>query len=346
MQPQQLHTEEDPTAESRKHDHIALAFKAQVESAMSDTRFYYEPMLAGHSSEISSPFSFAGKTMKAPLWVSSMTGGTEKAKLINENLARVCGNFGLGMGLGSCRQLLDSDERLHEFAFRQLIGDDAPFYANLGIAQIEKLVKNNELWKIDRMMEKLSADGLFIHVNPFQEWLQPEGDFISVPPVETIAIFLQKSQHNVIVKEVGQGMGPESLKALMQLPLMAIEFAALGGTNFSLLELLRSNEIQMNVYAGLSKIGHSAIEMAEIVNKILDETPEKEIQCQSFILSGGVKNFLDGYYLLKKINANAVYGQASGMLKYAEKSYEELEAYVDLQIKGLALAKTFLKIKR
>ena len=46
----------------------------------------------------------------------------------------------------------------------------------------------------------------------------------------------------VIVKEVGQGMGPQSLKALYSLPIQAIDFAAGGGTNFAKLEIFRSNE--------------------------------------------------------------------------------------------------------
>lgn len=345
MHQQPMEIEQDPTAESRKNDHIDLAFKAQVESLLLDNRFFYEPMLSGHPVDGLIPITFAGKVLKAPIWVSSMTGGTEKAKSINENLARVCGEMGLGMGLGSCRQLLDSDERLHEFAFRNLIGKEQPFYANLGIAQVEKLLKNKELWKLDRMMDKLEADGLFIHVNPLQEWLQPEGDHIERPPVETIAEFLNHSHHKVIVKEVGQGMGPDSLKALMQLQIEAIEFAAHGGTNFSMLELLRSNETQMENYNDLSKIGHSAAQMVHMVNVLLDQLGDKAV-CKQFIVSGGVKNFLDGHYLLQQIHAKAVYGQASGMLKYAAISYAAVRDYVASQIKGLELAQAFFKVRK
>ena len=74
--------------------------------------------------------------MNAPLWVSSMTGGTKEAGTINRNLARVCGQFGLGMGLGSCRIILHDDEYLSDFRLRKEMGD-FPLYANLGVAQIE-----------------------------------------------------------------------------------------------------------------------------------------------------------------------------------------------------------------
>jgi isopentenyl-diphosphate delta-isomerase len=339
-----LQHKSDPTAESRKKDHIEMAFASQVSSEELDNRFYYEPMLSGHPSGASESFPFAGKTMRTPIWVSSMTGGTEKAALINRNLAMACTEFGMGMGLGSCRQLLDSDERLSDFDFRKVIGDDQPFYANLGIAQVEQLIAQKEVWKIERLLDKLQADGLFVHVNPMQEWLQPEGDMIQQSPVETIARLLEASSIRVIVKEVGQGMGKASLTALMQMPVEAIEFAAHGGTNFAMLELLRSEPQKQQAYQSLARIGHSAVEMVDMVNGILRNDAES-IQCRQFIVSGGMKDFLDGYYAIEKIQANAVYGQASTLLKYAEKSYQELQTFLQAQIEGLKLAKAFLKVR-
>lgn len=334
----------DPTAESRKQDHIRLAFASQVASSEQDTRFYYEPMLSGHPVKELPSFPFAGKTMHTPIWVSSMTGGTEKAAFINRNLAMACADFGMGMGLGSCRQLLDSDDRLPDFDFRKVIGEERPFYANLGIAQVEQLIARKEVWKIERLLDKLQADGLFIHVNPLQEWLQPEGDEIAQPPVETISGLLDKLRVRIIVKEVGQGIGKSSLRALMQLPLEAIEFAAHGGTNFAMLELLRSEPQKQEIYQSLARIGHSAVEMVDMVNEILAEEGDL-IRCRQFIVSGGIKDFLDGYYAIEKIKATAVYGQASALLKYAEKSYEELRTYLQAQTEGLKLAKAFLKVR-
>jgi isopentenyl-diphosphate delta-isomerase len=338
------HTKADPTAESRKKDHIEMAFASQVSSSELDNRFYYEPMLSGHPTQELAVFPFAGKTMRTPIWVSSMTGGTEKAAFINRNLAMACAEFGMGMGLGSCRQLLDSDERLQDFDFRKVIGEEQPFYANLGIAQVEQLIAQKEIWKIERLLDKLQADGLFVHVNPMQEWLQPEGDVIANPPVDTISRLMEQISTRIIVKEVGQGMGKASLKALMQLPLEAIEFAAHGGTNFARLELLRSQPEKQKIYQSLANIGHSVVEMVDMVNTILKDETEG-IQCRQFILSGGIKDFLDGYYAIEKIQANAVYGQASTLLKYAEKSYDELRIFLKSQIEGLKLAKAFLKVR-
>jgi isopentenyl-diphosphate delta-isomerase len=335
----------DPTAFSRKRDHIELAFRSQIAQSQVDSRFYYEPLLSGHPRrEGLQPLSFLGKTLNTPLWVSSMTGGTEWAHTINHNLARACGEFGMGMGLGSCRSLLFSDETLKDFNVRSLMGDDLPLFANLGIAQIEQLIENQELWRVSALLEKLRADGLIIHVNPMQEWLQPEGDRFEKPPLDTITTFLEKMDIPVIVKEVGQGMGYESLKALFQLPLAAIDFAASGGTNFAKLELLRSDPVKQEIFTQLAHVGHTAEEMVHFTNHIIEELGGK-MECRQVIISGGLQNFLDGYYLINKLNLPCVYGQASGFLKHARGSYEELKNYVEAQVQGLTLAYSFLKVR-
>lgn len=335
----------DPTAEDRKRDHIELAFQSQIEEGKLDHRFYYEPLLAAHPEENTLPaFNFLGKEMRAPIWVSSMTGGTGFAGIINHNLARACKDFGMGMGLGSCRSLLFSDEHLKDFDVRHLIGDDLPFYANLGIAQLEDLIDDNNTSLVSIMLQKLQADGLIIHVNPFQEWLQPEGDRFRRPPIETIETILEKIDAPIIVKEVGQGMGYESLTRLFQLPLAAVDFAANGGTNFSKVELLRSDKQKQFIFQKLAYVGHSAEEMTLMTNKIIKDLGDK-MRCKEVIISGGVKNFLDGYYLINKLDLPSIYGQASSFLKHARGNYQELFDYVDAQVKGLELANAFLKIK-
>lgn len=336
---------DDPNAASRKKDHINLAFKSQITRAALDKRFHYEPLLAAHPQRGSLPhFPFLGKTMQTPLWVSSMTGGTRMARTINHNLARACQEFGMGMGLGSCRQLLRSDEYLPDFDVRRLIGDAAPLFANLGIAQIEQLLDTQETALIRRLLDKLQADGLIVHVNPLQEWLQPEGDRFQHPPLETIMHLMDEADYPIIVKEVGQGFGKESLRALLQLPLAAIDFAANGGTNFAKLELLRSDPLRHEVYEQLAYVGHSAEDMVDMTNELLLELGE-DVRCHQVIISGGIGSFLDGYYLLNKLRMPCVYGQASAFLKQAMGDYETLHQYVEAQVQGLELAQAFLKVR-
>jgi isopentenyl-diphosphate delta-isomerase len=338
-------TSEDPTAVSRKKDHIELAFKSRVESGELDRRFYYEPMLAAHPAPGSLPvFPFLGKNMRVPIWVSSMTGGTAIAGKINHQLARACAEFGMGMGLGSCRQLLYSDEFLPDFDIRATMGSDLPFFANLGVAQIEILLEQKESGRIPELLQKLRADGLIVHINPLQEAMQPEGDVFKRPPLEVVQELLELFDIQIIVKEVGQGFGPESLKALLKLPLAAIEFAAAGGTNFAKLELLRSSPEKQAIFEKIAAVGHTAAEMVDWTNALKKELGE---QCRTpnLIISGGVSDFLDGYYLTQKSVIPAVYGQASGFLKYAQDDYSALQAFAQSQVRGLELASAFLKVK-
>jgi len=328
--------------ESRKKDHIDLAFKSQTGVPDMDRRFHYEPMLQAHPEGGLKPFTILGKEHRVPVWVSSMTGGTRLAGTINRNLARACNEFGMGMGLGSCRIIMEDDTYFEDFNMRKIIGDHLPLWANLGIAQIEELISGKEVHKASRLVEKLRADGLIIHVNPMQEWFQPEGDVLTRSPLESIKRFMDQFSFPVIVKEVGQGIGPESLRQLLQLPLQAIEFAAFGGTNFARVELLRDEEASREIYEPLSRIGEDVYSMLDYVNEIVEK---EEPVCKELIISGGVKTFLDGYYLIKKSVLPAVYGMASTFLKYAREDYDQLRDFVHSQIKGLEMADAYLTVR-
>ncbi len=334
--------EETSVTEIRKHDHIALAFESQV--TQTDPRFFYEPVLSAHPQGKLAPINILNRTLNAPLWISSMTGGTQKAGIINRNLAKACNEFGLGMGLGSCRIILDDDTYFADFDLRDIIGDHLPFYANLGIAQLEELLETRRFQKVIDLVNKLRADGLIIHVNPMQEWLQPEGDRFKRDSLTTIKRVLDAVNFPVIVKEVGQGMGYNSLKELFKLPLQAVDFGAHGGTNFAMLELLRATPEFKELYEPLTMVGHNAEEMVHFTNRILDELMGQAC-CNEVIISGGIRNFLDGYYYTQKIKTTAIYGQASGFLKHAQDNYETLQNYVSMQIKGLEIAHAFLRVK-
>ncbi len=328
-------------ADLRKQNHLDLAFDSQ--SALSDGRFYYEPMLEGHPQQSDLPIQLGGKTMRYPIWISSMTGGTSAAGPINKMLAKTASKYGFGMGLGSCRIILEDNTYFDDFNLRPILGDAAPLYANVGIAQIERLIDKGQASKLKALVDKLDADGLIVHVNPLQEWLQPEGDLIQRSPLVTIKQLLNEIDTNIIVKEVGQGFGPESMRELLKLPILAIDFAANGGTNFSKLELLRNESLKAH-YEDVIALGHSATEMVGFLNAAIQELGT-ERKCNTVIISGGVKNFLDGYYLTSKAAIPAVYGQAAPFLKHANESQEALDLFAEIQIKGLLMAQKFLKVR-
>ena len=327
--------------EKRKKEHIELALESQTKQTEGDRRFVYEPMLGTHPTGKLKPFEFLGKELRTPIWASSMTGGTKMAKTINENIARVCKDFGMGMGLGSCRMLLDDDTCFQDFNVRQYIGDNSPLYANLGISQINDLLQSHQEDKIKRLIEKLQADGLIVHVNPLQEYFQPEGNNISRSPIDIIEELLNRLEYPIIVKEVGQGMGTLSLKRLLNLPLSAVELGAFGGTNFSLLEMMRSENDYFEAFKSFAYVGQTAEQMVDIINRISGTSP---LKCKEIIISGGIKTFLDGYFLMNKCTVHSIYGMASSILQHAKVSYESLHGFIDKQVKGLALAESYLRI--
>jgi len=275
-----------------------------------------------------------------------MTGGAELAGEINKNLARAANKYGLGMGLGSCRPVLEQKETAADFKVRNIIGNQ-PLFANLGIAQLQELKSNNQSLKITELIQSLEANGLIIHVNPLQEWFQPEGDKYSESPIETIKWVLDFAQFPIMVKEVGQGFGPKSLKALLELPLEALDFGSFGGTNFSLLENHRRSDLRAEEWKCATHVGHSSAEMCDLVNEILLQMmkAEQSSPVKTIIASGGIKSFLDGYYAIEKINHKAIYAQASPFLKYALLGQEPLDQYIESQIEGLKMAQAYLTVK-
>lgn len=328
-------------SQKRKEDHINLSFTSVPDRMMNLAQMSYEPLLSAHPSDPHDiEQKFLEHTFGMPLWVSSMTGGTEKARIINHNLAKACGEFKLGMGLGSCRPLLDSDERFDDFNVKPLM-ENAPLYTNLGIAQLEEIIEADQIDKISELIKKLSADGLIIHVNPLQEWMQKEGDRFAKAPIETIQLLCDKLDCSIIVKEVGQGMGPRSLQALLDLPIAAIELAGYGGTNFSILERKRQYGEETGLEspaAAFSFVGHTAEQMVGYLNElVLNTKTDTEV-----IISGGVKDIVSGHILKEQLNMNAVIGMASTLLRYAMEDYEVLQQYLTEARESFMMARAYI----
>jgi len=177
-----------------------------------------------------------------------------------------------------------------------------------------------------------------------QEFFQPEGNIIRRPPVETIEKLLQSIDFQIIVKEVGQGFGPRSLRRLLQLPLAAIEFGAFGGTNFSKIENSRQPVHQRFKYQPLVNVGVTAEEMVGLINGMVNSG--EKIVCNQLIISGGIRNFLDGYYLTQKSVLPAIYAQASLFLKYSRGEYSELQQFIREQVEGYKMAESYLTLKQ
>ncbi len=363
--------------ETRKNHHLAHALAAQTSSSLKDSRFDYEPGLymSGHSeTDFTYKFKrkFFQKNLSYPIFVSSMTGGATNGKSINQNLAKLCREFGLGMGLGSLRPFLDNPKKfLEDFHIRSLAGDETPLFGNIGLAQVESMVfKKSPISTKDffENIRPLELDGIFLHVNILQEWFQDKGDQFNQNPLRTMREFVSHPSCNipVIIKEVGHGYGPRTMEEFLRLPISGIEFASFGGTNFSLVEKLSNTSNTSNSsnssnpnseYDPLIYVGHDYDEMLDFYFQLLtrDHLKEKQLMSKQVIVSGGVKHALDAHYILLRHHSMVLKGLASpdhlcvGMAKnFMEQAldYSALVQYTENFLKSLDQARQLLFLKR
>jgi isopentenyl-diphosphate delta-isomerase len=159
--------------ENRKSEHLRVCIEEDVEfqqltSGLEKYRFTHCCLPELDSSDIELGTTFLGKSLKAPILISSMTGGTELAHLVNTRLAMVAQRYGLAMGVGSQRIALEQPELAPTFAVRSL-APDILLLANLGAVQLNYGCGLEDCLKL---VELLEADALILHLNPLQEWVQ------------------------------------------------------------------------------------------------------------------------------------------------------------------------------
>lgn len=181
---------------------------------------------------------FLGRTLRAPLLISCMTGGTPAAERVNRTLAEAAQRFGLAMGLGSGRVLLESPESLPSFDVRP-VAPDVLLLANLGAVQLNRGYGAPEC---RRLVELLRADALVLHLNALQEALQPEGDTCFRGLLRKIGDLCAALAFPVLVKEVGWGIPPDDVRALFEAGVAAVDVAGAGGTSWSEVERHRTPE--------------------------------------------------------------------------------------------------------
>ncbi|MEL6813512.1 MAG: type 2 isopentenyl-diphosphate Delta-isomerase, partial [Cyanobacteria bacterium J06598_3] len=161
----------------RKADHLRVCLEEDVQSrsvtnGLERYRFTHDCLPELHRDEVDISTIFFGKAVATPLLISSMTGGTEHARLINERLAKTAQRYGLAMGVGSQRVAVENPDLTQTFSVRQY-APDALIFANLGAVQLNY---DYGLSQCQRAVDWLEADALILHLNPLQEAVQTEGD--------------------------------------------------------------------------------------------------------------------------------------------------------------------------
>ena len=187
--------------------------------------------------------TFLSRRFSAPLIIDSMTGGTDEATVINGRLGELAEKYGFGMGLGSQRAGLKSEELASTYAIARKNAPNAFLIANIGGAQLAKGLTVDDAKKIVKMIR---ANALVVHLNPLQELVQPEGEPKYAGVLARISELVKNIDVPVIVKEVGAGISREVATKLEMAGVSAVNVAGAGGTSWAGVEKVRAE--MMNNY--------------------------------------------------------------------------------------------------
>ncbi|MBV70925.1 MAG: type 2 isopentenyl-diphosphate Delta-isomerase [Myxococcales bacterium] len=226
----------------RKLDHIAhcaddrAVFKSH-QGLFDDVTLVHNalPEMAMHEIDLTTPL--IKSTLAAPLMVTGMTGGPDKAGEINRGIARVCENLGLAFGVGSQRLLTDTPDAVRTYSVRD-IAPNLVLFGNLGVNQARDLGPA----KVSELMKSIGADYIAIHLNAAMELCQPGADADSDfrGGFDTIGRLVDALDGHVLVKECGCGIGPDQFRRLVELGVPAIDVSGSGGTSWVKVEALRA----------------------------------------------------------------------------------------------------------
>jgi isopentenyl-diphosphate delta-isomerase len=315
--------------EQRKSDHIRINLDKNVDSGLTTGleryRFIHQAVPELDLSQVDTSTGLLGKPLRAPLLVSSMTGGTERAQEINRRLARVAQARGLAMGVGSQRAAIQRPELAETFRVRE-IAPDILLLANLGAVQLNY---GYDVEHCRAAVDMIGADALILHLNALQEAVQPEGDWNFAGLLKKIEAVCRTLGAPVIVKEVGWGISEQAARQLAQAGVAAIDVAGGGGTSWSEVEKHRATNPAQRRIAG--RFRDWGIPTAESIVMARRGAPNLPL-----IASGGLRSGVD---LAKCIALGAdVGGIARLFLKAAAHSDEAADEAVSEVIAELRIA--------
>jgi isopentenyl-diphosphate delta-isomerase len=224
--------------ETRKLEHLNICLTESVETGsplFEDVHLVHQALPEIDLSEIDTSCEFLGKKLDFPLMIAAMTGGHEETKRINDSLAEVAEKKGIGLGVGSQRAMIENPELAPTFSVRS-VAPSVLLLGNIGITALKRLPPD----RVARAVEAIEADGLCVHINPAQEIFQNEGDDDFSGCLGALETLCRSVRFPVVGKEVGNGISREAAERLKRAGVRAIDVGGLGGTNWSLIDSLRS----------------------------------------------------------------------------------------------------------
>ena len=226
----------DPTND-RKIRHIRTI---ETDAEADRRKYYFDDIRLKHRAlpeldlkQVDPSVTFMGKRLSFPLLISSMTGGDhELVRKINRNLALAAEETGVAMAVGSQRVMFSHPMSRGSFDLRTF-APTALLFSNLGAVQF------NYGFTIEMCKEALrvvGADALYLHLNPLQEAVQPDGNTDFTGLAKKIAHIAQRLEKPVVLKEVGAGMSAEDVQLVVDGGLRYIDVAGAGGLSWSRVE--------------------------------------------------------------------------------------------------------------
>ncbi|MBO9666337.1 MAG: type 2 isopentenyl-diphosphate Delta-isomerase [Bdellovibrio sp.] len=315
--------------EKRKRDHIRIALdprsQADGQNGLDSIELIHEalPNLDFKEVDISTSFVFSGVSgnqslpLSSPIFISSMTAGHENGREINERLARLSDRRQILMGVGSQRRELNDSNAAEEWLQVRKLAPRAKLLGNIGIAQLIK----TPIDSIRRLVDATEAVALFVHLNPLQEVLQPEGTPSFKNSLIAIENLVKQAKVPVVIKEVGCGFSTDTLKRLEGTGIAAVDVAGKGGTHWGRVEGYRSEENEMLYQVAQTYANWGISTVQSMLN-----AEEAKVSYEVWA-SGGVRNGLEVAKLCA-LGAKKV-GIAKPFLEAALQGDEALEALLN-----------------
>jgi isopentenyl-diphosphate delta-isomerase len=224
----------------RKRDHLALcagpnvAFR-QKTTLLEQVEFVHAALPELHADEIDSTVTLLGKTLKAPVVIAAMTGGTDIAAAINQDLAAVAEELGIGFGLGSQRAMFERPDTTWTFAVRD-VAPSALVLGNLGMVQARQMTAE----QIGELCGRAGVDALCVHLNPAMEIVQPGGDRDFRSGLDTLTRLVSELGIPVVAKETGCGLSRAMGRLIAGTGVRTVDTSGAGGTSWVAVEAHRA----------------------------------------------------------------------------------------------------------
>ncbi|MCB9683838.1 MAG: type 2 isopentenyl-diphosphate Delta-isomerase [Alphaproteobacteria bacterium] len=223
----------------RKDEHLdlcatdAVAFKERT-TLLDEVDLVHDALPERAVSEIDLSTPLVGRTLRAPLVIAAMTGGTARAAEVNRALASVAEELGIGFGFGSMRPLLE-DPSAPGYAVRD-VAPNAVVLGNIGVVQ----ARASTTAALASMVERTGCDALCVHLNPAMEVIQPGGDDDFRGGLDTIARLVRELPVPVVAKETGCGLSRSVGQRLVDVGVRWVDTSGAGGTSWVGVETLRA----------------------------------------------------------------------------------------------------------